>query len=117
MDESGVPTMFSRERLSRTSLMPHTPVPIEPIPTAMRTQLAAIPPYSNNLRFMATPFTGDSMPGVSAQARAPPSGPSHAPVAGFPRASGECSLDRGRDHELFARRHDLDDEVPEEAQP
>src|SRR5215203_236543 len=54
--------MFSRARLSRTSLKPQAPRPIEPSPTAMRMTLAAMPPYSKSFRFMATPFALLFMP-------------------------------------------------------
>src|SRR5215203_2063708 len=54
--------MFSRASLSRTSLKPQAPRPIEPSPTAMRMTLAAMPPYSKSFRFMATPFALLFMP-------------------------------------------------------
>src|SRR5215212_3050708 len=112
--------MFSRAKLSRTSLTPAMPIPIDPMPNTIRITLAAMPPYSKNLRFMATPFTCDSVTGVSAGQRSRASGAIRRPVAGFPlagRASSERCLDRRCDYELLVGRHDPSREVPEKTEP
>jgi hypothetical protein len=47
---SGVAVIFCSAMESRTSLMPQAPRTIAPLPKAMSTMLAAIPPYANHLR-------------------------------------------------------------------
>jgi len=55
MVESGVPTMPSWARLSRTVLRPSTPVQMAPMPNAIINTPVTMPPYSRIFR-MVTPF-------------------------------------------------------------
>src|SRR5690242_7038745 len=52
---SGVPTIASYLRLSRTVLRPLTPMAIATTPNTISTIAATAPPYSNHLR-ISTPF-------------------------------------------------------------
>ena len=51
---SGVPEIFSRTMLSRTSDRPLAPITIAPIPTAIRMMLAAMPPSRKNLLMLGS---------------------------------------------------------------